>query len=88
MKDLKSKTILVTGASSGIGEAFTYQFAELGANLIIVARSESELQNVANTVKEKYHVDCYPIVLDLAKENAATELFEKTSSLNMDVDVC
>ena len=87
MKDLKSKTILVTGASSGIGEAFTYQFAELGANLIIVARSESEPQNVANTVKEKYHVDCYPIVLDLAKENAATELFEKTSSLNMDVDV-
>jgi len=87
MKELKSKNILVTGASSGIGEAFVYQFAELGANLIIVARSESQLNSLAQTVKEKYNVSCYPIVLDLAKENAAKELFEKTNSLNLEVDV-
>lgn len=87
MKDLKSKNILITGASSGIGESFVYQFAELGANLIIVARSESQLNSLAQTVKEKYNVACYPIVLDLAKENAAKELFEKTNSLNLEVDV-
>src|SRR6185437_16016902 len=87
MKDLKSKNILITGASSGIGEAFVYQFAELGTNLIIVARSESQLNSLAQTVKEKYKVACYPIILDLAKENAAKELFEKTNSLNLEVDV-
>jgi len=87
MKNLKSKMILITGASSGIGEAFVHQFAELGANLIIAARSENELNNIAGTVKEKYKVACYPIVLDLSKENAAKELFEKINSLNLDVDV-
>src|SRR5665213_2083731 len=87
MKNLKSKMVLITGASSGIGESFVYQFAELGANLIIVARSENELKNIADAVIEKYKVDCYPIVLDLAKENAAKELFEKINLLNMEVDV-
>ena len=87
MKNLKSKMVLITGASSGIGESFVYQFAELGANLILVARSESQLNNLSDTIKEKYKVECYPIVLDLAKENAAKELFEKTNSLNLEVDV-
>jgi len=87
MKNIKSKNVLITGASSGIGEAFAYQFAALGANLIIVARSEIELNNVTETVKEKYKVNCYPIVLDLSKENAANELFQKTNSLKLEVDV-
>lgn len=87
MKDLKSKTVLVTGSSSGIGEAFSNQFAELGPNLIIVARSEEGLQNLSNTIKQKYSVNCYPITMDLSKENAAKELFEKTEALGLEVDV-
>lgn len=87
MKNLRSKTILITGASSGIGESFVYQFAGLGANLIIVARSESQLNNLANKVKEKFKVDCYPLVSDLSKQNAAKDLFVKINSLNLDVDV-
>ena len=85
MKDLKSKTVLVTGASSGIGEAFSNQFADFGANLIIVARSENNLLKLADRIKQKYSVECYPIAMDLAKENAAKELFEKTTSLKLDV---
>lgn len=50
MKDLKSKNVLVTGASSGLGEAFSHQIAGLGANTIMVARSENELQRVSDTV--------------------------------------
>ena len=87
MKNLKSKTVLVTGSSSGIGEAFSNQFAELGANVIIVARSEEGLQNLSNTIKQKYSVNCYPITMDLSKENAAKELFEKTEALGLEVDV-
>lgn len=87
MKDLKSKTILVTGASSGIGEAFSNQFAAFGANLIIVARSENNLQELADRIRQKYSVECYPIAMDLAKENAAQELFEETTSLKLGVDV-
>lgn len=87
MYDFKSKTVLVTGASSGIGKSFVYQLAPMGANLIIIARSETELQSIADDVKQKHGVNCFPIVLDLSKENAATELFERTSTLNMEVDV-
>jgi hypothetical protein len=41
---------------------------------------------LADSIKQNYSVECYPIAMDLAKENAAQELFEKTTSLNLDVD--
>lgn len=49
---LAGKTILITGASAGIGETAAYLFAKEGANLVITARRLSELQRVASAVKE------------------------------------
>jgi short-subunit dehydrogenase len=48
MTTIKNKTVWITGASSGIGEALAYQFAKEGAKLVLSARRESELQRVAN----------------------------------------
>jgi short-subunit dehydrogenase len=48
MTILKNKTVWITGASSGIGEALAYQFAKEGTKLVLSARRESELQRVAN----------------------------------------
>ena len=48
MITIKNKTVWITGASSGIGEALAYQFAKEGAKLVLSARRESELQRVAN----------------------------------------
>lgn len=87
MYDFTSKTVLVTGASSGIGKSFAYQLAAMGANLVIVARSENELQLVADDIKQKHGVSCMPMVSDLSKENAAAQLFERTSSSNIKIDV-
>lgn len=47
MINLKNKTVWITGASSGIGEALAYQFSKEGAKLVLSARRESELQRVA-----------------------------------------
>ena len=47
MINLKNKTVWITGASSGIGEALAYQFAKEGAKLVLSARRETELQRVA-----------------------------------------
>ena len=47
MINLKNKTVWITGASSGIGEALAYQFAKEGAKLVLSARRENELQRVA-----------------------------------------
>ncbi len=47
MKNFQNKTVWITGASSGIGEALAYEFARQGANLVLSARNETELQRVA-----------------------------------------
>ncbi|WP_109744172.1 SDR family oxidoreductase [Arcicella aurantiaca] len=49
MINLKNKTVWITGASSGIGEALAYQFAKEGAKLVLSARRENELQRVAQS---------------------------------------
>jgi NADP-dependent 3-hydroxy acid dehydrogenase YdfG len=45
--DFKNKTVWITGASSGIGEALAYEFASKGASVVLSARRESELERVA-----------------------------------------
>jgi dehydrogenase/reductase SDR family member 7B len=55
------KVVWITGASSGIGEALAYQFANQGAKLIISARREDELQRV----KQNISSDCLIIAIDI-----------------------
>lgn len=62
----QSKTALVTGASSGIGEAYANQLAARGYDLIIVARREDRLQRLASDLKQKYSKNIQIIVADLA----------------------
>ena len=53
MFDFNGKTVLITGASYGLGEQFAYAFADAGADLVLTARSEDLLQNVADNCKSK-----------------------------------
>ena len=51
MASLKNKTILLTGASSGIGEALAYELAKKGATLILSGRNADKLQTVKQACK-------------------------------------
>jgi dehydrogenase/reductase SDR family member 7B len=57
----QDKIVWITGASSGIGEALAYQFANEGAKLIISARREEELQRV----KQNISSECFVISIDI-----------------------
>ncbi|MCU1642456.1 MAG: short-chain dehydrogenase/reductase [Nocardia sp.] len=55
MSDLQGRTVVVTGASSGIGAAAVARFAELGARVVVVGRSPEKTRAVADSIKAEYH---------------------------------
>ncbi|MFT3707334.1 MAG: SDR family oxidoreductase [Archangium sp.] len=82
--DFAGKTVLVTGASQGIGEAFVRELAQRGATLILVARSEGKLNAIAASLPAgKAHV----IAADLQQRGAAKKLFEAVHSKGLKLDV-
>lgn len=82
-----TKTALITGSSSGIGEVFARRFAEKGNHLILVARSKNKLDQLASELSTKYAVKVYVIAIDLSVENAASEVFKQTEQLGTHVDI-
>ena len=67
--DYKNLNILVTGASSGIGEEFCRQFHSLGSNIILVARREDRLKKITDELNFKKQGSAYSIVADLTQDD-------------------
>ncbi|HEU0109427.1 MAG TPA: SDR family oxidoreductase [Flavisolibacter sp.] len=76
---LKGKTILVTGASSGIGFAVAQQCAQMGARLIITGRNEQSLDKLITQLPPAAH---QKIVQDLAIENGIQNLVQQIEKLD------
>lgn len=73
----KSKTIWITGASSGIGRAMALAFSKQGANLILSARNEEKLNEVKEKCQNPNQVDVLPLDLteyDTFEEKVKTAL--------------
>jgi short-subunit dehydrogenase len=69
---MKTKTVLITGASSGIGLELAKQFARGGWNLVLVARREPELRDLAASLKVQTQV----VVADLTRVEERKRLIE------------
>lgn len=67
MSDFKNKVIWITGASSGIGEALVYEFANRGARLILSSRRKDELERVKGNCPEGAQANVRILPLDLAQ---------------------
>jgi len=65
---------LIAGASEGTGASFARQLAQMGLNLILVARREGPLEQLALELREGQGVDCVTASIDLAAEDAAQAL--------------
>lgn len=65
MESIKNKIVLITGASSGFGEAIARLFAENGAKLIIAARREEKLNLLADELRTKFNTEIFTLKLDV-----------------------
>ena len=74
---------LITGASSGIGRAFALQLAQQGFSLVLVARNQKALEQLATELKSKYQAETMIVASDLSTIDAVSELYSKVSSLNI-----
>ena len=74
---------VVTGASSGIGEAFARQLAAKGIHLVLVARREDRLQRLAEELRETNGVETRIVPVDLAGENFLPVVEQATNDLEI-----
>ena len=83
----EGQTALVTGASMGIGVDLAECFAKDGYDLIVTARSEAALKDVAAKLAAKYSIKATPIVLDLGAIDGAHKLADAIKAQGLTVDV-
>ena len=76
LKQKYGKTALVAGASEGIGAAFATCLAEEGMDLVLIARRPQPLQQLADSLENKYKVNVICISCDLSDVNAAQQIQE------------
>lgn len=69
-----SQTVLITGASSGLGAEFARQLASRGSDLVLVARREAKLEQLAAQLRDRYGVAVTTVAADLGKSGSASEL--------------
>lgn len=80
------KATLITGASSGIGEAFARRLAAEKHNLVLVARSRDKLEKLCRELSAEHQITAHFVALDLTKTDSDKKLFEETEKNGVEID--
>ncbi|OYQ37554.1 oxidoreductase [Flavobacterium cyanobacteriorum] len=86
-KAYKGQIALITGGTSGIGLELARCFAKDGYNIILVARTQEDLETVAQELTAQYGVKAYGIAADLMRQGAAEKLYEEIKLEGLQIDV-
>lgn len=81
------KTVLITGASSGIGRETAYVFAKNNYELVLVARRKDVLENIKTDIETKFKVNVTILISDLSILNSSNEIYQLVKEKNIVVDV-
>ena len=79
---LENKSILVTGASSGIGRATAIECSKLGAQVIITARNEERLKAVYNELDTSFGKNHQMVIADLSLDEGLDKLVSQISAID------
>ncbi|TWT54893.1 putative ketoacyl reductase [Rubripirellula amarantea] len=79
-------TTLITGSSSGIGLELAKQFAKDGNDVVLVARSEDKLTELAETIRSSFGVRADVIISDLSKPEAVDRLCERLQDRGLEIE--
>lgn len=83
----KNKTIIITGASSGIGKACAEEFAKHGANLVLAARQYVTLCEITNDLEKQYGIKAVAVQCDVSHENECEFLIKQAMLTFNRIDV-
>lgn len=84
---MKTETVLITGAASGIGLALAREFAKHGHDLVLTSRVDSELSDVAAELTSKHQIDVGTLAADLEQPDAPKRLFDSVQREVMEIDI-
>jgi len=86
-RDRYGEWALVAGASEGLGASFAECLAERGLDLVLLARRESLLDDLAGRLRDRHGVEVRPLAMDLARPDLAGALAAATADLDLGVIV-
>jgi short-subunit dehydrogenase len=80
-------TTLITGASAGIGRALAETFARNEHDVVLVARREERLEEIADHLADAHGVGAHVVAMDLADRDGPRTLYETTEARDIQVDI-
>ncbi len=87
MNESKKPTVLITGASSGIGKEFAILFAKKHYNLVLIALEQDLLDTLAEKLQHKYGINTLALAIDLAEDDAAQTIYDRIDQAGIEIDI-
>jgi NADP-dependent 3-hydroxy acid dehydrogenase YdfG len=81
------KTVFITGAGSGIGKSAAERFAAAGCRLVLCARSEEKINDVAAVLREQFDVPVYAFALDVRDRDAVDAAVKGLPDAFSEIDI-